>query len=205
VGPNKRNGRRGGILFPALILVLVVGALWLSRFAILGWMGTRLELHETPQKADAILILAGGLNGDRILRGGQLVKDGYAPIAFFSGAHSNYDTLECDWAFPYAARHGYPSTMFQCVPHTATSTREEAQQLTAELRRIHAKKVLLVTSDYHTRRAGWLFRKTAPDIEFIVVGTPTGTMKLDRWWETRDGRKTWFIESVKSFTEYAGL
>lgn len=164
-----------------------------------------MEQSEAPKKADVVLVLAGGTNGDRILKGGQLVRDGYAPVALFSGARTNYDTLECDWAIPFAVRHGYPAAMYACVPHEGRSTREEAQFLVAELRRRQAKRVLLVTSDFHTKRAGWLYRQTAPDIEFVVIGSPTGTMKLERWWETREGRKTWFMESVKSVSERLGL
>jgi uncharacterized SAM-binding protein YcdF (DUF218 family) len=197
--------RAGRVLVPLLIILAVAGILWWSRFAILGWMGTRLVVSEAPEKADAALVLAGGLDGERILAGGKLVQDGYAPVALFSGVHSNYDTNECDWALPYAGRHGYPASLFVCVPNHGRSTREEAQYLIAELRRRQAKHVLLVTSHYHSGRAAWLYRQMAPDIRFTVIAAETPDFRPERWWESREGRKLWFFESIKSITERVGM
>lgn len=200
-----RRERKGFAYLPFLVLLIVILIIWWSRTTILGWAGTRLEADHAPRKADAIVILAGGLRGERILKGGELLSAGYAPFALFSGPTLTYETNECDWAFPYAERHGYPRSMFMCVPNASHSTVEEAGYLLAELRRRNVHSMLLVTSDYHTRRAEKIYKKLAPEMDITTVAARSPEFQLNRWWEYREGRKLWLLETVKSFTEPLGL
>ena len=85
------------------------------------------------------------------------------------------------------------------------STQEEARDAAARLRQLGAHKVLLVTSDYHTRRAGKIFRTAAPDLQFIVVAAPDVSFTPDSWWHSRQGEKTAFTEWVKTVTEPFGI
>ena len=65
--------------------------------------------------------------------------------------------------------------------------------------------MLLVTSDYHTRRAGKIFRHQAPDMTFDVVSAPDEYFTTDGWWHDREGRKTFLIEWMKTVAEWFGL
>lgn len=199
------SGRRGFAYLPLLILLVVVLVAWSSRTTILGWAGNQLEVNQPPRPADIVIILAGGLRGERILKGGELVRAGYAPLALFSGPTLSYETSECDWAFPYAERHGLPKSLFVCVPNAAHSTQEEAGYLLAEARRRGVRRILLVTSDYHTRRADRIYRKLAPEMEITTVAARSPEFRLDRWWESREGRKLWLLEAVKTLTGPLGL
>jgi uncharacterized SAM-binding protein YcdF (DUF218 family) len=82
---------------------------------------------------------------------------------------------------------------------------EEAQAVTPELRRLGAKRVILVTSDYHTRRAGKIFRAAAPDLMFYVVAAPDVHFTAHGWWHSREGRKTFVLEWTKTVTEWVGM
>src|SRR5207237_6224458 len=125
-----------------------------------------------PQKADSALVLAGDAFGKRILTAAELVRQGYTPRVLVSGPGGAYDFHECELAIAFAVKRGYPESYFLHFEHDARSTEEEARATVPELRRLGASRVLLVTTDFHTRRAGKIFRSAAPDMTFDVVAAP---------------------------------
>jgi uncharacterized SAM-binding protein YcdF (DUF218 family) len=188
-----------------LVLAAVVVLALLFRTAVLGAFGSYLVHAEPPRKADIVLVLGGDPYGNRILTGSDLVRQGYAPKVLVSGSPGFYGAHECELAIPFAERAGYPASYFLHFEHDATSTMEEAQAVTPELRRLGAKRVILVTSDYHTRRAGKIFRAAAPDLMFYVVAAPDVHFTAHGWWHSREGRKTFVLEWTKTVTEWVGL
>ena len=180
----------------ALAVVLLLG--FLFRAAILTALGSYLDQSGPPQKADAVFVLAGDPSGHRILTAAELVRGGYAPRVVVSGPAGSYGYFECDLAIPFAVRAGYPESYFVRFPNHALSTREEADAATQELRSLGAHRVLLVTSLYHTRRAGKLFRAAAPDLMFFVVAAPDDHFAKNGWWHDREARKTFLYEWLKT-------
>jgi uncharacterized SAM-binding protein YcdF (DUF218 family) len=158
-----------------------------------------------PEKADAALVLAGGSAGDRVTLAGDLVKEGYAPIALVSGPPFSYGVRECELAIGYAVRQGYDAKLFECADSDGTSTYEEAEDLIPTLRKKGVKKYLLVSTDSHTRRAAGIFRDLAPDLQCVPVSSHHPWFRLDEWWKTREGRKAVFYEWVKTITSWFGM
>jgi uncharacterized SAM-binding protein YcdF (DUF218 family) len=152
-----------------------------------------------------IVVLAGDFMGNRIITAGNLVRQGIAPKALVDGPSEIYGQYESDLAIPFAVRHGYPESYFVALPNDARSTAAEASVVIDELRRLHAHRIDLVTSNYHTRRAGRIFRAAAPDLEFHVVSAPDPNFTPDGWWKTRDGRKTFAFEWIKTVTTWLGM
>jgi uncharacterized SAM-binding protein YcdF (DUF218 family) len=95
--------------------------------------------------------------------------------------------------------------MFLHFEHPARSTQEEAEDVSVELRRLGAHKVLLVTSNFHTRRAARIFRAVAPDLEFTVVGSDDPFFSPDGWWKNREGQKTALYEWMKTVAAWVHL
>jgi uncharacterized SAM-binding protein YcdF (DUF218 family) len=157
---------------------------------------------EPPTKADAIVVLAGDSRGNRILKAAELVKQGYAPKAIVSGPDGTYGFYECDLAIPFAVKAGYLESYFVHLENRARSTREEAHVAVAELRRMGVHRVLVVTSDFHTRRAGRMYREEAPDLEIHMVAAPDTYFSADGWWHNREGRKTLFLEWSKTLASW---
>lgn len=188
-------------------LVLAGIAILLAIFhgVVLGALGWYLVSAGPPLKADIGLVLAGDFVGNRILKAGALVREGYAPGMLVSGPEGIYGNYECDLAIPFAERAGYPQSYFIHFEHHGLSTADEARVVVPELRRRGAKKVLLVTSDYHTRRAGKIFRAFAPDIAFDMVAAPDAYFTAGGWWHNREGRKTFMYEWMKTVAEWLGL
>jgi uncharacterized SAM-binding protein YcdF (DUF218 family) len=186
----------------AVIMAVAVVLLVVFHAAVLAALGNFLVIAGPPQKADVIVVLAGDGFGHRILKAGELIKEGYAPNALISGPDGNYGIYECDLAIPFAVRAGDPEAYFTHLEHHARSTAEEAQEVVRKLRELGVKRVILVTSDYHTRRSGKIFRRAAPDLDFIVVAAPDEFFKPDSWWHNREGSKTFVFEWLKTVAEW---
>ena len=197
--------RRRRIVYVAAIAVFVI-AVAATHSIWLGWLGDVLVSAVPPVKADAALVLAGDPRGARIRHAAELVRAGYAPKVLVSGPMEWYGVNEADLAIQYAAANGYPKEWFEPIKLEALSTDEEARAIAPELARRGVRTLLLVTSDYHTARAGKIFRRTVPSgIEIHTVAAPDEYFTAHGWWHTREGRKTWFFESSKMIATMVGL
>jgi len=186
----------------ALIIATAVVLMIVFHPVVLAALGNFLVKAGSPEKADVIVVLAGDGFGHRILTAADLIKQGYAPKALISGPDGNYGIYECDLAIPFAVRAGDPESYFTHLEHHARSTLDEAKVIVEKLREMGVKRVLLVTSNFHTRRAGKIFRRTAPDIDFIVVAAPDEFFQPDNWWHNREASKTFVYEWMKTVAEW---
>jgi uncharacterized SAM-binding protein YcdF (DUF218 family) len=189
----------------ALIFIVAVLAVIFFHARILSAMGNYLVHEDPPKQADTALVLAGDQLGNRILRAAELVRQGYVPKVVVSGPGPVYGLYECDLAIPFAVKAGYPESYFIHFEHMAHSTQEEALDSVAELKKLGARHVLLVTSDYHTRRSARIFRAAAPDIEFTVIAAHDPYFSPGGWWHNREGEKTFLVEWEKTIANWLGL
>ena len=190
-----------------LCAVLVIAA-FLVRSRWLPLVVLPLIHDDGPARADVAVVLAGDAYGYRIVKAGSLVKDGYVRQVLVSGP-AYYATHESDLEIDYAVRWGYPREWFVSLPLTANSTREEAGIIVDELRRRGVHSFLLVTSNYHSARAGRIFRAAIRDtgggLEMRVVASPDKNFTPDGWWTNREGQKTVFFEWSKSVAGAMGM
>ena len=188
-----------------LRLAVVAGILlllFLVHVPILTALGGFLVKAGPPQKADVIVVLAGDGFGHRIKKAGDLVREGWAPKALIDGPNGNYGLYECDLAIPFAVKAGYPESYFEHFEIPSRSTEEESQMLAGKLRQMGVHRVILVTSDFHTRRAAKIFHRAAPGFETFVVAAPDEHFSPDGWWKNREGRKTFLLEWTKTISEW---
>lgn len=187
------------------VLLILVAALWLFRASLLTLSGRLLVEDDGPSKADAILVLGGDDSGMRILRAAQLATQGYSPYVLVSGP-PNLLGHYSDVTIEFAERNGYQDKLFRAVwlPPGADSTRSEAAFLGKYLRAHSLNRILLVTSNFHTRRAARLWRKEAPWIHVTVVAAPDPSFTPDGWWKTRNGQKTFLLEWMKTLAASMG-
>jgi len=151
------------------------------------------------------VVLAGDYTGYRILKAAELVRQGFAPHALVDGPGQAYGLHESDLAIPFAVRHGYPESYFIPFPNDARSTLDEATAVVPELRRRNWHRVDIVTSNFHTRRAGNIFRSKAPDLEIHMIASMDRDFTPDGWWKTREGRKVFATEWMKTVASWMGL
>ena len=201
-----RFATRGcGCLIICVLALLAVGVGGYFFREPLGRMaGFFLIRDEPPVKADAALVLGGDGNGQRTLKAAQLAQAGWVPIVYLSGPRMlvGYESGEMR---VFAEAQGFPDSMFQEIHHSQTSTRAEAAEVTAELRRRGVHRLLLVTSLFHTRRAYYLFHRAAPDMEIHTVAAPDPDFTPGTWWKSREGQKIFLLEWAKTLAAWMGF
>jgi len=196
-----KSRERGGIFFRLLALLFfcaLLGAIFLIRRPLLRFAGNFWVVQDPLAHADAILVLSDdNFGGDRASRAAELFRSGWAPVVVASGRMLR----------PYAGiselmdrdlqNRGVPATSVLRFPQNARDTREEAEALRGLVTQKGWRSILLVTSNYHTRRARYIFRKVFPtSVSINVVPARDLDFDPDSWWETRQGNKIFFLESV---------
>ncbi len=204
---DQENATAGGTRWKLrwLTALLVVAALAATHAWWLRALSHWLVHNDAPFRADMVLVLAGDGTGYRILKAADLVAKGYAPKVGVSGPQVYYDLYESDIAIPFAVRHGYPAGWFIPLPNVSFSTDEEARAIVPELRKLQVKRLIVVTSDYHTGRSWRVYRRLAPDMELRMVAAPVPWFTMDDWWRSRQGRKHIFYEYTKSLAYLLGM
>ena len=195
MAPSRAFRRRFFRVFFMLLLVLAaVSLIWWQD--TLAFLGRFLMDYETPQKADLILVLAGDFYGPRVLEAAYLGTHNYAPRVLISGTPYQ-NGLEGEYAIAFLTKQGYPPDLFESFGHNSHSTIEEAIALRGELARRKVKRVILVTSGYHSRRAAIVFGLFCPGVHFISVPSAETNYHPDRWWTDEKSKQLFWSEWTK--------
>jgi uncharacterized SAM-binding protein YcdF (DUF218 family) len=173
-----------------LLLLLIV-------LISLGAVGGRLLVVDHPTKADIILVLAGETNR-RPLRGLELLKQGYGRqmILDVPASARIYQWTQLELAQNYINQIGQAKPVEIC-PIAGLSTRDEARDTISCLQHMEGKDVLLVTSDYHSRRALEIFRHEVRGYNFNVAAAYDDSEFGTAWWRRREWAKTAVSEWAK--------
>ena len=142
--------------------------------ALVAAMGGHMLVVEKPRKADAIVIV-GGEGNLRVQRGLQLLREGYAPRLVLTGSATwhLFGRTEADLALQFVEQlEPSLAQVTSVVKITAQCTWEEAAEVKEFLSPMGVDSVLLVTSEYHSRRALSIFRRMLPDIACGIVAVP---------------------------------
>ncbi len=172
-------------------LVLLVAA-GVALYRAGGWL-----VVDQPQAADVIVVLAGETE-QRPAKGLQMFSSGLAPrlVLDAPAAARIYRWSQLELAQQYFA--GLPqAAQLSVCPIVGLSTRDEAQDVAGCLKTQGVRRVLLVTSDFHTRRSLAVFRHEMPGVEFSVAAAYDRTQYGPRWWEHRQWAKTFAGEAVR--------
>jgi DUF218 domain len=171
-------------------VLLVLLLLWLAASS------AKFLVVDEPQKSDAILVLAGETD-HRPARALELLGQGYAGRVILDvpadarAYESTYLQLAQNWA---SAQPQAPS--LTVCPIYGLSTKAEVSDAAECLRKANIRSVLLVTSDFHTRRALNIFRREDRNCTFHVAAAYDPTQFGVQWWRHRQWAKTnveeWF-------------
>jgi uncharacterized SAM-binding protein YcdF (DUF218 family) len=162
-----------------------VGKVWRSLFIVfissLGWLlassiGGALVVSKPLKKADAIVLMAGSFR-ERAPEAARLFQEGVAPriILTNDGVFSSWsqrdqrNLYEIEWATELLTFLEIPRNSIVQLPFLRSGTYYDAVALRTYCRQNNIHAILLVTSDYHTRRALWTFRRIFIN-EQITIG-----------------------------------
>ena len=160
------------------IALVFFGLLLLLAMAAIIFPQPFLCVDSGPVKADVIVVLGGGSH-ERPERAAELFKEHAAPRIIISGLGD----YEINRRRLMAA--GVPANAIELETQSRT-TRENAQFTVKLLREQKQKRVILVTSWYHSRRAVACFRHYAPEIRFYSRPSYFASARAD-WSHNRIG------------------
>ena len=171
---------------------MLIAAVW---FAVYG--GRYLQ-HEDPlQKADAIFVLA-GTRLERPLEAVELYKEGFAPVIVLSPGRPEPGErllrergvrfpLEVELQRDALVQLGVPVAAIVATAGYVDNTAQEANLLRAMVEANHWKRVIIVTSKYHTRRSAFAFRRglEGTGAQPLIRASRFDPSDPARWWRNR--------------------
>ena len=195
--------RRRVFLITALCLAL--------SWPLVAWLAARLLIVKSDlAPADAIVIMSGSATYlERADWAARLYREGRAPVVILTNDSliSGWDNLQQrnPYFYELAARElqkgGVPESKIQVVSNIALGTYEESLGVRDYAVTHNLRRLLVVTSGYHSRRTLWSMRRACEGsgIEIGIDSPPPGwkTPLPSRWWWRRWGWKVVAGEYVK--------
>ena len=166
------------------IVILVVLVVWLvarcDRFLVV----------DDPEKSDVMVVLAGETD-HRPRRALELLEQNYArSVVIDVPDHERiFGMTPAELAQKWAATLPQASQVSVC-PIRGLSTKAEAVESSECAKKVGAGSILLVTSDFHTRRAVSIFRHQLPNTPIHVAAAYDSEQFGDPWWRHRQWAKT---------------
>jgi uncharacterized SAM-binding protein YcdF (DUF218 family) len=191
--------QRGGIFFRLIFLIFILAVcavLYLARVPLLRLAGEFWVVDEPPETSDVIVVLSGdNYDAERAARAASLFKSGMAPRVVATGRALRSYATTTDLMKRDLIEHGVPETAIVPFTHKADDTRDEAAVVSEFVASHGWKKILLVTSNYHTRRSQYIYEHTLPsNDQLLTVAAPDSDYDPNYWWKTRTGVKIFFHE-----------
>jgi hypothetical protein len=152
---------------------------------------------DAPRPSDVILVLAGETDR-RPERALQLLAQGYGRRVVLDVPTNAklYEFTEIQLAQKYIQDLPQGAAVSVC-PIDGLSTKEESKDAEKCLAREGGKSVLIVTSDFHTRRALSVYRHEIPEYEYSVAAARDGGKFGVRWWKHRQWAKIFVDEWLR--------
>lgn len=195
-------------------MLAALGIAALAAFAIaagLSLTASWLVNQDQPEKADAIVILAG--DPARAFHAADLYSRGFSDKTYISRPIRLPSLRLLDeFGVPFPRyeeidrqiliRKGVPDKAISIFPTPAASTADEANTL-SKLLEGRKVRLLLVTSPYHVRRTRMVFSDLLANAEFRVVATPYEAFPV-QWWKNQDAARNVVLELTKILFYHAG-
>ena len=204
---RARIKRKSRLKRRLLFVLLLCAILW----PLAAWIFARsLIVKSEMPSSDAIVILSGSSTYiERTAWAAGLYREGRAPIIILTndGLIGGWNRAEqrnpyfYEMAAKELERQGVPADKIQIATEPALGTYEESLGVREFATAHKFKRLLIVTSAYHTRRALWSMRRACEGsgIEVGIDGPPPGlqTPSPGMWWLRRRGWRVVAGEYVK--------
>ncbi len=149
--------------------------------------------------ADAIVAISGGDTDARAREAIQLYNQGWAPYIIFSGAAQDKAGISNAAAMAAQAVGAHVPSSAILLDEASVNTADNASQVRSIVLQHDFKRLILVTSPYHQRRASIEFNRRLGDVA-TIINHPTSTDRYwseQSWWATPWGLWLGISELVK--------
>jgi uncharacterized SAM-binding protein YcdF (DUF218 family) len=200
---HANQGELGRILLNLIILLfflVICAVLYLVRRPLLRFTAESWIIEDPLDQADALIVLGDdNFYADRSTRGAQLFREGKAPVIVASGRRLRPNAGIAELMEHDLIERGVPRDKIVRCTEEGDSTLEEAEALARLVKGKKWHSVIVVTSNFHTRRARYIFRHVFPQgLDVRVASARDGDFDPEHWWEKR--------KSIKALTrEVAGM
>lgn len=188
--PRRRRTLRR--ITAVLVLLAIAAGAW---FVVYG--GRYLQHEDALVKADAMFVLA-GTRLERPLEAVDLYTEGFAPLIVLSpgrpepgerlvrGRGIRFPT-DSELVRDAMVQMGIPAAAIVATDGYVDNTAQEANLLRAMVQKRGWRRVIVITSKYHTRRSAFAFRRGLEGTGAQVVMRATRHDQSDpaRWWRQR--------------------
>jgi len=193
--PNETGGILIKLIFSLFLTTFFLG-LYFVRHPIFRFVAESWVIEDPLDKADVLIVLSDdNFYADRATRAAELFREGKAPLVVASGRRLRPSAGVVELMEHDLVERGVPKDKVLRFAHDGDSTREEAEALAKLAKTKKWHKAIVVTSNYHTRRARYIFRQIFPqDIEIRVASARDGDFDPENWWEKRKSTKVFIRE-----------
>jgi uncharacterized SAM-binding protein YcdF (DUF218 family) len=177
-------------------------------------LGSWLVIEDQLSHASAIAVLSGRMP-DRALEAARIFRSGYAPEVWLTHSREPGAAL-AKLSVPYTGEEAYNKLILiqQGVPENAIhiidppilNTVDEVLAIGGNLQQQQDRKVIIVTSKVHTRRAKSLWNHLAAKHgQAIIRGVSDDSFDPPHWWRTTNDALDVVRESLGLLNVWAGL
>jgi uncharacterized SAM-binding protein YcdF (DUF218 family) len=198
---RRRTWHRSRLLGFCLLAALF---LYFVRAPLLRAAARFLDVSESPQAVDCVLVLGGG-SQTRPFVAAALVKAGLTKevlvptIGLSAEEEAGWRLPEHDLIRGALIARGVPAPQIVQLDGHVSSTYEEALALARYLDQHPQRSVAVLTNSYHTRRARWIFQRVvaqrAAALHFLSA--PSDGYDETNWWQSEAGFVTYLDEYLK--------
>ncbi|MBN1425257.1 YdcF family protein [Candidatus Fermentibacteria bacterium] len=173
---------------------------------LLRLWGERLQHWEQlPARADAVFILLGEVL-PRTAYAAALMREGRAPIVAMARPESSAvvrlglappeDVIACG----ILSTLGIADSCVVVLPGPVASTLDEAEAAAAWAGGRGLRRLIFVTSSYHSARSRWILGRVLESRGIVVhvAAAPVPEVDYQPWWQNEDGLVRVFNETVKT-------
>lgn len=174
------------------MLLILAGIAVFAWRPLLTGAGRFLIVEDPIEKSDVLIVLSGGREDERVRQAAELYRQGYAPWVLLSGGEKVQGRSVPEIQRDQALKNGIPDSVL-LYEKLSTSTAEQARFLRPMLEQRGFRRAIVVTSNFHTRRTRYLFRRVfrGSSVETRVYPVHGDFFSPERWW-ARD----WDTEEV---------
>lgn len=196
---RPRPSETGGILIKLIVSLFLMTfflGLYFVRHPICRFAAESWVIEDPLEKADVLMVLSDdNFYADRATRAAELFREGKAPWVVASGRRLRPSAGIAELMEHDLVERGVPKDKILRFAQDGDSSREEAEALAKLAKTKKWRKAIIVTSNYHTRRVRYVFRRVFPqDIEIRVAGARDGDFDPENWWEKRKSIKLFMRE-----------
>jgi uncharacterized SAM-binding protein YcdF (DUF218 family) len=205
---EPRRRRWPWTLVVLLALALLLTAAYVFRTPILTGAARLLIVNDPPAQADIIFLLNGDFN-TRPFRAAELYKQGAAPLVViarcedYPAVRAGVIPNDTDVSLAILKKQGVPAAKIVVLPFPGgvTSTFDEARALAQYASEEGLQRVVIVTSEFHSRRSRWIFERELAGlgVSLSMSAVPNGSYSAGNWWQNEDGLIALNNEYIKLF------